>query len=81
MFKELKESHSNFFKVFRKEHSKVKKNSVAERFNISSGETLDIIENNFTVDFDDIIVGILELTISKKYPYLLCRYNFLNEKR
>ncbi|ABV51378.1 Hypothetical protein P9215_17651 [Prochlorococcus marinus str. MIT 9215] len=50
MFKELKESHSNFFKISRKQYSKVKKNSVAERFNISSGETLDIIENNFTVD-------------------------------
>ncbi|WP_196218433.1 hypothetical protein [Prochlorococcus marinus] len=49
----------------------MKKNSVAERFNIASGEALDIIENNFTVDFDDIILEILELTISKKYPYLL----------
>ena len=65
MFKELKESHSNFFKISRKQYSKVNKNSVAERFNISSGETLDIIENNFTVDFHNIIVGILELTISK----------------
>ncbi|EEE40125.1 glycosyl transferase, family 2 [Prochlorococcus marinus str. MIT 9202] len=71
MFKELKESHSNFFKISRKQYSKVKKNSVAERFNIASGEALDIIENNFTVDFDDIILEILELTISKKYPYLL----------
>tara|TARA_B100000945_G_C20257420_1_gene537545 strand:- start:536 stop:715 length:180 start_codon:yes stop_codon:yes gene_type:complete len=59
----------------------MKKNAVAERFNISSGETLDIIENNFTVDIDDIIVGILELTKSKKYPYLLRPQNFLNEKR
>ena len=71
MFKELKESHSNFFKISRKKYSKVNKNSVAEKFNISSGEAQDIIENNFTVDFDDIIVEILELTISKKYPYLL----------
>jgi len=55
MFKELKESHSNFFKISRKQYPKVNKNSVAERLNISSGETLDIIGKNFTVDFDDII--------------------------
>ena len=81
MFKELKENYSNFFKISRKQYSKVKKNSVAERFNISSVEIFDIIENNFTLDIDDIIVGILKLTKSKKYPYLLCPHNFLNEKR
>ena len=66
MFRELKENHSNFFNISRKQYSKVKKNSVSERFNIYSGETLDIIEKNFTVDIDDIIVWILELTKSKK---------------
>ena len=76
MFKELNELLSNFFKTSRKEYSKVNKNSVAERFNTSLGETLDNIENNFTVDIDDIIIRILELTKRKNIHIYHARITF-----
>ena len=64
-----------------KKSSQGKKNAVAERFNIYSGKTHDIIENNITADIENIILGIPELTKSKKYRYLLRPHNFLNKKK
>ena len=51
MLQDLKESFSEFFKIsLLKQTSKGKKNAVVEGFNISSGETLAIIDSDFTVD-------------------------------
>ena len=60
ILKELKEIFSNFFKIslFR-QTSEGKKNAVVEGFNISSGETLAIIDSDFNVDIDDIIAAIM----------------------
>ena len=63
MLKELKETYSDFFKIsLLKQTSKGKKNAVVEGFNISSGETLAIIDSDFTVDIDDSIAAIMEST-------------------
>jgi len=66
---DLKENFSNFFKIsLLKQTSKGKKNAVVEGFNISQGETLAIIDSDFTVDIDDSISAIMEST---KNEYIL----------
>ena len=51
VYKKLKQNCSNFFKIsFLKQTSIGKKNPVSEIFNISQGENLSIIDNDFTVD-------------------------------
>ena len=53
----------DFFKItLLKQTSKGKKNAVVEGFNISSGETLAIVDSDFTVDIDDSIAAIIEAT-------------------
>ena len=60
----LKEIQKSFFKTLDisllKQTSKGKKNAVVEGLNISSGNTLAIIDSDFTVDIDDSINAILE---------------------
>ena len=63
ILEELKENFSDFFKIsLLKQSLKGKKNAVVEGFNISSGETLAIIDSDFTVDIDDSISAIMEST-------------------
>jgi len=63
ILRELKENFSNFFKIsLLKQTSRGKKNAVVEGFNISSGNTLAIVDSDFTVDIDDSIDAIIEST-------------------
>jgi len=79
--KELKENFSNFFKIsLLKQTSKGKKNAVVEGFNISSGETLAIIDSDFTVDIDDSIAAIMESTKNKNILINCARTTFPMEK-
>ena len=69
MLKDLKLKFSRFFKILLlKQSCKGKKNAVVEGSNISSGETLAIIDSDFTVDIDDSIAAIME---SKKNENIL----------
>ena len=81
ILKELKENFSNFFKIsLLKQTSKGKKNAVVEGFNISSGETLAIIDSDFTVDIDDSIAAIMESTKNKNILINCARTTFPMEK-
>ncbi|MDC2995560.1 glycosyltransferase, partial [Prochlorococcus sp. AH-736-F09] len=81
ILKELKENFSNFFKIYLlKQTSKGKKNAVVEGFNISSGETLAIIDSDFTVDINDSIAAILESTKNKNILINCARTTFPMEK-
>ena len=69
MLKEIREDFSDHLNIsLIKQTSKGKKNAVVEGFNISSGETLAIIDSDFTVDIDDSIDAIME---SKKNENVL----------
>ena len=69
MLKEIKGDFSEHLNIsLIKQTSKGKKNAVVEGFNISSGETLAIIDSDFTVDIDDSIDAIME---SKKNENVL----------
>jgi len=82
ILKELKENFSNFFKIsLLKQTSKGKKNAVVEGFNISAGETLAIIDSDFTVDIDDSIAAIMESTKNKNILINCCPHNISNGKR
>ena len=81
ILKELKENFSNFFKIFLlKQTSKGKKNAVVEGFNISSGETLAIIDSDFTVDIDDSIAAIMESNKNENILINCSRTTFPMEK-
>ena len=81
ILRELKENFSNFFKIsLLKQTSKGKKNAVVEGFNISSGETLAIIDSDFTVDIDDSIAAIMESTKNKNILINCARTTFPMEK-
>ncbi len=81
ILKELKENYSNFFKIsLLKQTFKGKKNAVVEGFNISSGETLAIIDSDFTVDIDDSIAAIMESTKNKNILINCARITFPMEK-
>ena len=78
---DLKENFSKFFKIsLLKQTSKGKKNAVVEGFNISSGETLAIIDSDFTVDIDDSIAAILESTKNENILINCARTTFPMEK-
>ena len=63
MLQILKEKYSNSFRIeLIKQTSKGKKNAVVDGFNISSGNTLAIIDSDLTVDIDDSIDAIIEST-------------------
>ncbi len=79
--KELKENFSNSFDItLLKQTSKGKKNAVVEGFNISSGETLAIIDSDFTVDIDDSIAAIMESTKNENILINCARTTFPMEK-
>ncbi len=81
MLKELKENYSDLFKIFLlKQTSKGKKNAVVEGLNISSGETLAIIDSDFTVDINDSISAIMESTKNKNILINCARTTFPMEK-
>jgi len=81
ILKELKENFSNFFKIsLLQQTSKGKKNAVVEGFNISSGETLAIIDSDFTVDIDDSIAAIIESTKNENILINCARTTFPMEK-
>ncbi len=69
MLEDLKESFSDYLKIFLlKQSAKGKKNAVVDGCNFSSGETLAIVDSDFTVDIDDSIAAIME---SKKNENIL----------
>ena len=79
--KELKENFSNCFKIsLLKQTSKGKKNAVVEGFNISSGETLAIIDSDFTVDINDSVAAIMESTKNENILINCARTTFPMEK-
>ena len=81
VLRELKESFSEFFKIILlKQTSKGKKNAVVEGFNISSGQTLAIIDSDFTVDIDDSIAAIMESTKNENILINCARTTFPMEK-
>ena len=81
MLKELKENFKNFYNIsLIKQTSKGKKNAVVEGFNISSGETLAIIDSDFTVDIDDSISAIMESTKNENILINCARTTFPMEK-
>ena len=81
MLKELKENFSDYFKIsLLKQTSKGKKNAVVEGFNISSGNTLAIIDSDFTVDIDDSIAAIMESIKNENILINCARTTFPMEK-
>ncbi|KGF85561.1 glycosyltransferase family 2 protein [Prochlorococcus marinus] len=81
MLKELKENYADFFKItLLKQTSKGKKNAVVEGFNISSGETLAIIDSDFTVDINDSVAAIMESTKNENILINCARTTFPMEK-
>ena len=69
MLEDLKASFSESLKIFLlKQTGRGKKNAVVEGCNISSGDTIAIVDSDFTVDIDDSIAAILE---SKKNENIL----------
>ncbi len=81
MLRELQENFSEFFKInLLKQTSIGKKNAVVEGFNISSGETLAIIDSDFTVDIDDSISALMESTKNENILINCARTTFPMEK-
>ncbi len=81
MLGELKDTFSDYFNIsLLKQTSKGKKNAVVEGFNISSGETLAIIDSDFTVDIDDSIDAIMESTKNENVLINCSRTTFPMEK-
>tara|TARA_A100001388_G_C28769162_1_gene502741 strand:+ start:846 stop:1937 length:1092 start_codon:yes stop_codon:yes gene_type:complete len=81
MLKELKEDFSESFKIsLLKQTSKGKKNAVVEGFNSSKGQTLAIIDSDFTVDIDDSIAAIIESTKNENILINCARTTFPMEK-
>jgi len=81
MLEDLKEKYSDSFKIsLLKQTSKGKKNAVVEGANISSGETIAIIDSDFTVDIDDSISAIMESTKNENILINCSRTTFPMEK-
>tara|TARA_B100000902_G_scaffold24583_1_gene29584 strand:- start:1450 stop:2541 length:1092 start_codon:yes stop_codon:yes gene_type:complete len=81
MLENLTKEFSNSFKIsLLKQTSKGKKNAVVEGFNISSGETLAIIDSDFTVDINDSIDAIMESTKNENILINCSRTTFPMEK-
>ena len=60
MLEDLQANFTDSLKIFLlKQSGKGKKNAKVEAFNISSGETLAIIDSDFTVDIDDSIAALM----------------------
>ena len=81
MLKNLKENFSDYLNIsLLQQTSKGKKNAVLEGFNISSGNTLAIIDSDFTVDIDDSIAAIMESTKNENILINCTRTTFPMEK-
>ena len=81
MLEDLKESFSEYFNIsLLKQSRKGKKNAVVEGLNISTGETLAIIDSDFTVDIDDSIAAIMESTKNENILINCSRTTFPMEK-
>ena len=81
MLEELKRDFSDSFKIsLLKQTSKGKKNAVVEGFNISSGNTLAIIDSDLTVDIDDSIDAIIQATKNENILINCSRTIFPMEK-
>ena len=81
MLEEIKENFKDSFKIdLLKQTARGKKNAVVEGFNISSGETLAIIDSDFTVDIDDSISAIIEATKNENILINCSRTTFPMEK-
>ena len=81
MLKNLKEEFSNYFPIkLLKQTSKGKKNAVVEGFNISTGNTLAIIDSDLTVDIDDSINAITQATKNENILINCSRTIFPMEK-
>ena len=81
MLNDLKDKFSKSFKIsLLRQTSKGKKNAVVEGFNISSGETLAIIDSDFTVDIIDSINAIMESTKNENILINCARTTFPMEK-
>jgi len=81
MLEELKDEFNKEFKIdLIKQTAKGKKNAVVEGFNISSGNTLAIIDSDFTVDIDDSINAILQATKNENILINCSRTIFPMEK-
>ena len=81
MLEKLTKDFSNSFQIsLLKQTSKGKKNAVVEGFNISSGETLAIIDSDLTVDINDSINAIMESTKNENILINCSRTTFPMEK-
>ncbi len=81
MLQSLKEDYSESFKIsLLKQTSKGKKNAVVEGFNISTGNTLAIIDSDLTVDIDDSIDAIIQATKNENILINCSRTIFPMEK-
>ena len=81
MLKEIQKSFSRTLDIsLLKQTSKGKKNAVVEGLNISSGNTLAIIDSDFTVDIDDSINAILESLKNENILINCSRTTFPMEK-
>ncbi len=81
MLENLQKDFSNYFKIrLLKQTSKGKKNAVVEGFNISSGDTLAIIDSDLTVDIDDSINAIIHASNNENILINCSRTIFPMEK-
>ena len=81
MLENLKKDFSDNFKItLLKQTSKGKKNAVVEGFNISSGNTLAIIDSDLTVDIDDSIDAIIQASKNENILINCSRTIFPMEK-
>ena len=81
MLENLTKDFSKNFKIsLLKQTGKGKKNAVVEGFNVSTGDTLAIIDSDLTVDIDDSIDAIMESTKNENILVNCSRTTFPMEK-
>ena len=81
MLEKISKDFSDSFKIsLIKQSSRGKKNAVVEGFNSSTGETLAIIDSDFTVDINDSIDAIMESTKNENILINCSRTTFPMEK-
>ena len=81
MLEQLKKDFSSDFKIMLlQQSSKGKKNAVVEGLNLSSGDTLAIIDSDLTVDIDDSINAIIQATRNENILINCSRTIFPMEK-
>ena len=81
MLEQIKKDFSYLFKIILlKQTGKGKKNAVVEGFNISSGDTLAIIDSDFTVDISDSIDAIIQASKNENILINCSRTLFPMEK-